>query len=254
MQPEQPQSPSTGAETPDAAATEASSEPTQEGSSPGWWQRLFNRRPAAAEPDPDDGGESPEPSGASPKLSLTQEELDKRIQAETDRREAKRAAEARAAERRKLRDEDPFAYAQQDRQAEQEAQQNAGTTQFFQNVGLQHDRIAIDPLMESLPLAERERIMKIDGAGQGLEGRKVVVAEALKSLEKHWKAEGEKQAEAKLRRNPAFRKQILAEHRGSFQEPELLPAFSGSSTDRQVSEILRGYYGLPNAPKHNSAS
>lgn len=251
---EQLQSPSTGADAPDAAETEPTSESTPEGSSPGWWQRLFNRRPAAAEADADDGGEQAQPDGASARLTLTQEDLNKRIQAETDRREAKRAADARAAERRRLRDEDPFAFAQQDRQAEQEALQTDGTRQFFQNVGLQHDRIAIDPLMEALPVSERQRIMKVDGAGVGLEGRKVVVGEALKALEKHWKAEGEKQAEAKLRRNPSFRKQVLAENRGSFQEPELLPAFSGSSTDRKVSEILRGHYGLPNPARHNSAS
>jgi hypothetical protein len=254
MADEQPQIPSTGADAPDVAATDTDSEPTQEGSSPGWWQRLFNRRPAAPETEPDDGGETAGTAGTSSRLTLTQEELDKRIQAETDRREAKRAADARAAERRRLRDEDPFAFAQQERDAEQQAEHYAGTTQFFQNVGLQHDRVSIDPLMEALPVAERQRIMQVEGAGHGLEGRKVVVNEALKALERHWKAEGEKQAEAKLRRNSAFRKQVLAENRDSFPEPELLPAYSGSTTDRKVSEILRGHYGLPNPSRHNSAS
>jgi hypothetical protein len=94
--------------------------------------------------------------------------------------------------------------------------------------------------------------MKLEGAGTGLEGRKLVVGEALKALEKHWKAEGEREAEAKLRRNPAFRKQVLGESRGTAVEPELLPAFSGSATDRKVSDILRGYYGL--GGRHNNAS
>lgn len=253
MADEQPTPPSQGAEAPDAAVSEPTSAEPQEGSSPGWWQRLFNRRPAAQE-TATEGEESSEPGSASKPLSLTQEELDRRVQAETDRREAKRAQEARAAERKRLRDEDPWAYAQQDREAEQTAEQDQGVQQFLHSVGQTHDRISIDPLMEALPLPERERIMKLQGAGQGLEGRRLVVNEALKSLAKHWKAEGEKEAEGKLRRNQAFRKQVMAENRVGFQEPELLPAFSGSSTDRKVSDLLRNYYGLPNPPRHNSAS
>jgi hypothetical protein len=251
MQPtEQPDTPSTGVQAPDAAAAEPVSDESREGSSPGWWQRLFNRRPAQETPDAD--GEPEEASSASKPLTLTQEELDRRVQAETDRREAQRAARARQEERRKLRDEDPLAFAEQERQAEKAAEQDMGLSSFFANVGLEHDRHSIDPLMEMLPQAERKRIMDMEGAGKGLAGRKLIVQEALKSLEKHWKTEGEREAESKLRRNQAFRKQILAEQRGNFQEPELLPAFSGSSTDRKVSEILRGYYGLP-GPKHNSA-
>lgn len=252
MSDEQPSTPSQGAEAADVQASEPTSAEPKEGSSPGWWQRLFQRQPAAQEAETD-GGESGEPSGASGRLSLTQEELDRRVQAETDRREAKRAQEARAAERKRLRDEDPWAYAQQEREAEQTQAQDTGIQQFFANVGLSHDRVSIDPLMEMLPTQERERIMKLEGAGQGLEGRKLVVSEAIKSLEKHWKAEGEKEAQGKLRQNPAFRKQVMAEHRSGFVEPELLPAFSGSATDRKVSDILRNFYGLPNPPKHNEA-
>lgn len=250
---EQPSTPSEGVEAIDATASEPTSAEPKEGSSPSWWQRLLNRRPAAQETD-SDSGESSQPSGASKPLSLTQEELDRRVQAETDRREAKRASEARAAERRRLRDEDPFAYAQQEREVEKTVEEQANLGNFFATVGAHHDRVAIDPLMMMLPPQERERIMKLEGAGRGLEGRQLVVSEAIKSLEKRWKAEGEKEAEANLRRNPAFRKQVLAENRGTFQEPELLPAYSGSSTDRKVSDMLRTYYGLPNAPRHNSAS
>lgn len=255
MQPEQPSTtPSQGAPAPDGAASEPTSDQPKEGSSPGWWQRLFSRRPAAQEANSDEGGESSDQASTSAPLKLTQEELDRRIQAETDRREAKRASEQRAAERKRLRDEDPWAYAQQEREAEQTAQQDSGLQSFFANVGVSHDRVSIDPIMELLPVEERERIMKIEGAGRGLEGRALVVREAMKSLEKHWKTEGEKEAAERLRRNSAFRKQVMAEHRSGFVEPELLPAFSGSATDKKVSEILRTYYGLPGPSRHNSAS
>jgi hypothetical protein len=252
MADEQPNIPSEGAQTPDGATPEPVSDESREGSSPGWWQRLFSRRPAQEARTED--GEPGAAGGTSESSKPTQEDLERRIQSEVDRREAQRAAREKIEQRKRLRDEDPFAYAQQEREAEQAAQQHAGVTDFFANVGSQHDRIAIDPLMESLPAQERERIMKIEGAGRGLEGRKLVVNEALKALEKRWKAEGEREAEGRLRRNQAFRKQVLAEGRGSFQEPELLPAFSGSATDRKVSDLLRNYYGLPNAPRHNSAS
>jgi len=251
MQPEQPNTPSVDAQPPDAAAAEPTSDEPKEGSSPGWWQRLFNRR--AAQETESDGGETESNAGASKPLTLTQEELDRRIQSETDRREAKRAAEQRAAERRKLRDEDPWAFAEQERQAEKTVEQDTQLTTFFSQVGLEHDRHSIDPLMEVLPVAERQRIMNLEGAGRGLAGRKLVVQEALKSLEKHWKSQGEREAESKLRRNSAFRKQVLAESRGMAVEPELLPAIGTSAADRKVTEILKDYYGLPNPSRHNNA-
>ena len=243
--------PSQDASASDAAPAESTSDESQQGSSPGWWSRLFSRRPAQETQAED--GESKSSESASAPLKVTQEELDRRVQAETDRREAKRAAEQRAAERRRLRDEDPFAYAEQDRQTEQQVEQSQGLQSFFANVGSQHDRIAIDPLMEALPVEERQRIMGLEGAGVGLDGRKKVVNEALRALEKRWKAEGEREAENKLRRNSAFRKQVLAESRSDIREPELLPAYSGSATDKKVSGILRDYYGLQGG-RHNSAS
>jgi hypothetical protein len=106
--------------------------------------------------------------------------------------------------------------------------------------------------MEALPLTERQRIMGLDGAGVGLEGRKLVVSEALKSLEKHWKEQGEREAEDRLRRNNAFRKQLLAEARGQAVEPELLPASGPSAADRKVATILRDFYGVGGARRHSA--
>lgn len=244
MQPEQPSTPSTDAQAPDAAAESQTSGQSEEGSSesPRWWQRMFNRRPAGeAAPD---GGESEQPGGASQKLSLSQEELDRKVQAETDRREAKRAEAARAAERKRLRDEDPWAYAEKERQEEQAETGNANVASFFARIGSEHDRASIDPVVELLPEQERKRILSIEGAGAGLEGRKLVVKEAMKALEKHWKSEGAKDAERKLRANSAFRKQVLAEMRGDTVEPELLPAYGGSEADHAMSSILRKHYNM----------
>lgn len=244
MQPEQPNTPSTDVQASDAQVAEPRSDEPSEESSPGWWQRLFNRRPAAESAPEAQDDKSSEP--ASNTLSLSPDELERRIQAETDRREAKRNAEARARTKRELREKDPWAYAQMDREEEQTQQQTAGVQEFFSNIGTAHDRVAIDPLVLALPEQEQKRILAIEGAGAGLEGRKLVVTESLKALEKHWRAEGAKEAETRLRRNQAFRKQVFSEFRGSTTEPDLLPgrAAASSDADETVSALLRTHYRL----------
>lgn len=245
MADEQPQSPSAEPQAVDApsASESSSAEPQSESSekAPSWWARMFHRR----------GGEEAEPEGADSSngsapstLTLTQEELDRKVQAETDRREARRQQAARAQERKALRDSDPWAYAEQERKEEEAQQGNFQLERFVTDLGAEHDRVTVDPIFFSLPKAEQERIVKLEGAGTGLAGRKLVVTESLKALEKHWKSEGAKEAEAKLRRNPAFRKQVLSELRGQTAEPEVLPAGSASEADKTVSGLLRDYYRL----------
>lgn len=242
MADEQPHTPSAEPQAVDAAPSPPSSaEPESQGSSPAWWQRMFRRR---GDPDPETSGADSEAESASSKLSLSQEELDRRIQAETDRREAKRAEQARARARRDLRDSDPWQYAEQERQAEQQQEGNAQMQSFLANIGVEHDRHTIDPLFLALPKADQDRIRKLDGAGVGLAGRRLVVDETLKALEKHWRAQGATDAETRLRRNPAFRKQVLAEMRGQSIEPDLLPAAGPSEADRTVSALLRRHYNL----------
>jgi hypothetical protein len=235
MQPTNPPEPSSVEPSQDVpAASEAGSE-SQTPASRNFLQRLFRGR-GSPEPEVED---QPEPAETSSAITLTQEELDRRVQAETDRREAKRAQQSQAERRRKLRDEDPWAFAEEERNAERAAETDAHTTQWLGNVGTTHDRYTLDPLVQSLPQAEQQRILALEGAGVGLEGRKLIVDESLKALEKQWKAEGEKQAEDKLRRNPAFRKQVLNEFRRGMSEPEFIGSGAPSASDRNVSNILR---------------
>src|SRR5262245_42452907 len=159
-----------------SASQPSSAEPEQQTSkSPSWWQNLFHRGgPEPADSSADSRDERPST------IQLTQEELDRRVQAETDRRESKRMQDARVRQRRELRDSDPWAYAQQEREAEQVADGQGQLHQFVVNIGAEHDRVSIDPLFLALPKTEQERIQKLDGAGSGLAGRKLVVDEALK--------------------------------------------------------------------------
>jgi hypothetical protein len=228
----------------DAGAPEPSSaEPdSQSSKAPSWWSRMFHRRGGVEETGPQ--GEDSTTESASSVVSLSQEELDKRVQAEADRREFQRQRAEKERAKRELRDKDPWAYAEQERKEEEAQQGNFHLERFVTDLGAEHDKVTVDPVFFALPKAEQERILKLEGAGIGLPGRKLVVSESLKALEKHWKAEGAKDAEAKLRRNPAFRKQVLSEMRGATPEPELLPAGSASEADKSVSELLRSYYRL----------
>jgi hypothetical protein len=239
MQPAAPE-PSSAESSADVQAGEVSSEQSRPASRT-FLQRLFRNGRGSQELEPEEQPE-PEPQTSSA-ITLTQEELDRRIQAETDRREAKRATQAQAERRRKLRDEDPWAFAEEERKAEQIAHLDQQNGEILGNIGATHDRFTVDPVVLALPQAERNRIMAIEGAGLGLEGRKLIVEEGLKALEKHWKAEGAKDAEDKLRRNPAFRKQVLNEFRRGMSEPEFIGSGAPSANDKNVSNLLRGQLG-----------
>lgn len=234
MQPTQPE-PSSPEPSADVQPTGADSEPSQPASSRNFLQKLFRR--GSEEPEPQD--HQPEPSQPSNAITLTPEQLYRQVQAEADRREAKRAQAADAERKRKLRDEDPWAYAEEERNAERVAIGDSQVSNMFAQIGTEHDRYALDPLVMSLPQAERDRILQIEGAGVGLEGRKLIVEESLKALEKHYRSEGERAAADKLRRNPAFRKQILSEFRRGMSEPEFVGSGAPSANDKNVTDILR---------------
>jgi|SRR5215471_632263 len=247
MQPQQPEAPSDAQAPADTssqpAASERSEAPSQNTS---WLQRLWRGRRAGEEEQ--DSNQEPAATGQASQITLSQDELDRRVQAETDRREQKRLQQANAERRRKLRDEDPWAYAEEERNAEQHAMSDQQVSGMFGQIGATHDRYTLDPLVQSLPEAERNRILAMQGAGAGLDGRKLIVTEGLKALEKHWKEEGARDAEAKLRRNQAFRKQVLSEFRRGVSEPEFFGGGAPSAGDRSVSDLLRG-----NMRQHRSA-
>lgn len=221
------------------------------------WHRLFGGAKAdgtAVEPEPEsDAGDS---ADTSPKpITLTAEELDRRVQAETDRREAKRQREAvekaererREAIERKLDpnspDYDPYGGTEEQAKIKAEQESAEQFSSFLGDIGKAHDTATLDVITAAIPTKDLERIMALEGAGSGLDGRKLVVTEGLKALEKHWKAQGAREAEAKLREDSTFRKRVFAEHRGDIEEPELLPAngSSVSSGDNFMNQIFNDY-------------
>lgn len=197
--------------------------------------------------------ESP-PASPTPKtLTLTEDELQRRIQAETDRREARRNREVQQqtaarteAERLRLLRDDPIQGAEQEARrivAEQEAAKLRTTVDA---VWEQADRTVLDPLFQALPAKVQSEILAETNHLTGLESRMANAKAALKALEKHWKAEGAKDAEKSLRANPAFRKELLAEVRDDRDEPELIAgARPTHSTNMNDFILSRGGRNLP---------
>ena len=244
MQPTEP-TPSTdvqqsGAEVRAAEDSSQSEEPVSE--APSWWRRLIGGR---REPEPTEA--DAQAASQPPTRTMTEEEFHRAIQSETDRREAKRQREAAEAEKRRLRDDDPWQYAEQERVQEQAQQAEGQLNDLLAGIGQAHDRVTLQPLMDALPKDEQARLMALPGAGVGADGRKLLTDEALKVLEKHWRAEGARDAETKLRRNPAFRKQVMSELQGGYPEPELLPSGSARNHGRSsedINDMLRAQIGI----------
>lgn len=256
--PQQPPSPEPAAPT----AGEVAPPPQSiNGEEPGedrhWWSRFLHTR--GHQSDIDEASLSVDGNGHEPiapaqrLLTLSEEELNQRIEREAqsrhDRETARRNREAQEAERKRLREEDPWQYAQTEKEREDLERTRTEQTQqlmgLLGHVGKQHDEHTIDPIINALSEKERKRILELPNAGQGLPGRKLIVDEALKSYGRQEYERGVRETQAKLRKDPVFRKSVLSELRGLYDEPELYPG-QGSPTegleDDNVSARLRRAY------------
>lgn len=199
---------------------------------------------APAREGPDGNDATGAPAAAPKKLEFTEEEFEqqvqRRAQAETDRRAAVRAQREEADRLRKLREEDPYQYAEEHAKQEALAQQQGSQRQFLGQVVTAYDQHTLDPIREALPAKERAaleaQIAKLDP----LEGRKAFTTGALKALEQHWRAD-ERQ---KLRKNPAVLKQVVLGTRDDDDEPEPVPAGAGRSNGNapHMDDLLRGAF------------
>jgi hypothetical protein len=187
-------------------------------------------------------------------VTLTVKELREReqrkAQAEADRRankaqreaqQAKAAADAEKAkaDRTELLKTDPWTAAQHELEAQAKAATDAERVQqlsgALHETVKSYDEAVLDPLLLALPDATRKELLK--DAAAGIDGRKALVTDTLKALEKQWRAAGAKDAEQKLRDpNSSFFKRVLAEQRteNTGDEPDLIaaaPSSNGSPPD-----------------------
>lgn len=178
-------------------------------------------------------------------VTLTEEELARRVQAETDRVIAKRNREERARreqeEEQRLMDTDPYGYTQKVRErktkeAELQAQLEKATELTASTVRAL-DASILDPIMLALPDAERDRIIK-EVEIVGVPGRGRAVEEALKSLQQHWKAEGVASARESLLKDQGFIKEVMTRFGGQAPEIEHIPAEGASTGPVREDDIM----------------
>ena len=203
---------------------------------------------------PDGTQRSTPPSRQNPRLlTLSEEELNQRIEREAqsrhDRETARQNRTPRGREKAITR-RGPVAV-RPDREGTRGPRAHPSATDGAvdgppRQYGETVDAHTIDPIINALPEKERKRILELPNAGQGLPGRKVIVDEALKTYGRLEYERGVRETQAKLKKDPTFRKSVLADLRGSYQDPELYPG-SGAPSDSgldsdNVSNILRRQY------------
>ena len=222
-----------------------------------WFDRMLGRapRPASDTQDAAASGETPAEQtggaqthrgqGQAPQtLDLAPEELERRVQAETDRRESKRRQDevrrAQGAERErlvKLREEDPVAYVEEMGAIDEREHAAQTHAQVIQNVATYYDEQVIDPLIKALP-ADVARAILQGGPAEG-DNRPHIVQEAFKAIQKAAYERGKKDGEAAVRKNPAVLKQIRAELRDQEETPDFVPASGGNGVGKDMNNFIR---------------
>lgn len=267
------------AQTPGAAtaATDVST-PGGEPSDPGWFDQLTGRAPlddeasaTGAEQTGDEGeptasdakgsdrddheGRTPPPPtprqaptepGPDDTVRMTRTQYERGVQAEVDRREAKRAREAskrhQEAELERTAREDPYAFSEQFlAQRAQEQQLGEQTQQVHQLIAAtsaQFDAATVTPIVSALPPEVQKRLIA-EIQPVGIEGRARLVAASLAEIRRAAADEGARSAEARLRKSPAFRKELLAELRGTQDAPEPLSPGRRSPAPTDMNDWLR---------------
>jgi len=238
-----------------AAASDAQPQESLSAKVGSWFRNFAGGGETEASDTETDGaseGQSPEKAStpAVPEThTYTQDEIDRRVQSEADRRDAKRNAVADRERRQRLRREDPIGYAEEDERAESQQESTGHVAALKQSTAQAIDSAYTGVLFEEsseykLTPAEWEAIhvkhQDNPRFGVGIDGRQLVMTESLAALRKRWTLEGEKTADARLRKNSAFRKDVLSENRYLRAEPELVPAANGSGHDSSLNDFIRG--------------
>lgn len=147
------------------------------------------------------------------------DQLRAREQAQSAQNTWTQRKQALAAQERTTRETDAYQAAELRNQLDAMQQQEqtwAGITQLF-------DKVSLDPIVSRLPKDIQAELLATPV--MGMEGREALTKAALDRFEAHVRAE----EATKLRRNPAFRKEVLNERRGQVGvdpddagEPELV--------------------------------
>ena len=202
-------------------------------------------------PKADAEPKEPEKSASRPERD-EDEEFQRRVQAEVDRREAVRTQRAEDQRERELRRTNPQEYAKYKEQQEANRVHIDSLMGSLKMLSSQFDDAAITPLVNAL--SEEERAKVLNDPGHGIDGRKEIVRRSIEALKKASYDEGVKagknQAQKSLRRSPAFRKELISEIRDGEDEPELAASSGtvggGKSGDWDMNDWMRSMTGRSN--------
>jgi hypothetical protein len=234
------------------------SRPVDEDAKSGKWDEAnaelhrFRRRNGTEETPQEAQGDKeqaePEPEDAASKVDDDQD-FQRRVQAEVDRREALRAQRQRQQQERELRRTNPTEYARLKEQEEAQTGQTAELIGAMTKLSQQFDDATVTPLMQALK-DDGARNECLKDAGHGLPGRKEIVARAIKSLQKssydEGYAKGKSEAERSARRpNSSLRKELLADLRAEEDEPDLVPGNGRANgpSDLDMNDWMRAALG-----------
>jgi hypothetical protein len=195
---------------------------------------------------------APQPTSPSPDdvVRLTRTQLEREIQSRADKLIAKRAREdAKAREEAELDrrlEEDPYGVAEEIRTQREQAKSLQSQLEpvhaAIRDTAGSYDKLVVDRVVTALPPDVQQRLYQ-EIQPVGIEGRSRMVAAALdeirKAAEASGQAKGEKAAEARLRKSSAFRKELLAELRGTEDEPELMPTSGRSPNPADMNDWIR---------------
>jgi hypothetical protein len=205
----------------------------------------------------------PEGEGADDEVvSLTRAELKERMeQSHRDRVAAENARNTDLAEQRRqmaqvealreLSDADTgdpdklaevvrdFLASRDTRNAVQERQNEVLTR--VKELGDNYDARLLQPVFKLLPEPVQDKLIAECPAHLfGLAQREWILNHTIEELKSQFAKEAEAKARDALRKNPAFRKELLNEARGGLPEPELVqPSANGSSVSRDMNTWLR---------------
>jgi hypothetical protein len=237
-------------EEPPAAAVEQP-EPGVQGSEP---QSQASTPTPQPQPQPTPQPTSPQPDDV---VRLTRTQLEREIQSRADKLIAKQAREAarareiedkarQEAELDRRLEEDPYGVAEEIRTQREQAKSLQSQIEPIHNAirdtSRSYDALVVDRVVTALPPEVQQRLYQ-EIQPVGIEGRSRMVTAALDEIKRaavaEGKAQGEKAAEQRLRKSSAFRKELLAELRGSEDEPELMPPAGRSPNPTSMDDWIR---------------
>lgn len=248
---------------------------------PSWFDRVFrpsilqrtteqpSRTDEGRQPAPKPSGDqsasrtADAPTGDPDKVVMTRTEYDEKVRREAqamkdkeiarERAEREREAEREKREQlKKLKDENVYKYVeerdkldQEQEAAERDREAQEQVNKLLYGVAETFDKEVLGPIIDRLPADVKEKILR-DAPGTGIENRKHIAEQALTHLLADAEKRGVEKARESLRKNPAFKKEVLVGEREVEDEPDLLPAAAAGSmsSDEYMTQQLRAMAGV----------